>query len=372
MSISRTILIKSFVKPFYRQHAGLFVFLFTLMFGVVSVIDGAKFTDYHFFLIQGMLENHFLFALVLLLWILYAKKTEQFIVNVLRSPDYSFLNTLSLLEGKKLYCLLLWIQFLLLLPIVLYACIIFVAGCYLHEYTKCLFILLYIISICLICGGWYLYIIQNPGKSIFKVSGKLSFVPQETPYWSLIIRYIAIEKKILFSAIKIYSCSVLCLMVINQTRINYDLRMIILFFSLGIWGHGLLIHQIRDLEETRLAFYRTVPQSLFKRFEQYAILYFLILLPEFITIVFLTPLFLHYKDAIVIVLLSYNILLFLNSLLFIQFFKMIDYLKIILCIFFVEYFSVLTGTALLLCALFFIFSISTFILSYYRFERKRI
>src|ERR1700730_5977805 len=98
MSISRTLLIKTIVKPFYRQHAGLFVFLFTIMFGVVSVIDGAKFTDYHFFLIQGMMRNAFFFLLVLLLWFLYTKKSEQFVINILMRPDYSFLNTLSLLD----------------------------------------------------------------------------------------------------------------------------------------------------------------------------------------------------------------------------------------------------------------------------------
>jgi hypothetical protein len=369
MSISRTILLKSFVKPFYRQHAGLFVFLFTLMFGVVSVIDGAKFTDYHFHLIQGMFRNHFLFALVLLIWLLYAKKSEQFFVNILRRPDYSFLNMLSLLDGKKLYILLVWIQFLVLLPIFLYALIIFVAGCYMHEYLKCVIILLYLISICMISAGWYLFIIQNPGKSILKAIGKLSFETRETPYWRVFTRYIIIDKKLLFCSIKIYSCCVLYFMVVNQTRVEYDLRMIILFFSLGILGHGLLIHQLRDLEETRLTFYRTVPQSLFKRFAQYAILYFLLLLPEFVTIVFLTPQFLQYKDSIIFVLLSYSVLLFLNSLLFIQFFRVIDYLKIILCIFFAEYFSVLTGTAPLLCALFFILSISIFVFSYYRFER---
>jgi hypothetical protein len=370
MSISRAILVKSFVKPFYRQHAGLFVFLFTVMFGVVSVIDGAKFTDYHFYLIQGMFGNYFLFALVLVIWLLYAKKTEQFVINILRHPDYSFLNMLSLMGGKKLYMLLLWIQFLMLLPIFLYALIIFVAGCYMHEYIKCVIILLYLISICLVSAGWYLFTIQNPGKSVVKSKGRLSFETRETPYWRVFIRYIIIDKKLLFASIKMYSCIVLYFMVVNQTRIDYDLRMIILFFSLGILGHGLLIHQLRDLEETRLTFYRTVPQSLIKRFTQYAILYFLLLLPEFVTIAFLTPQFLQYKDSIIFVLLSYSILLFLNSLLFIQFFRIVDYLKIILCIFFAEYFSVLTGTAPLLCALFFIFSISIFVFSYYRFERK--
>jgi hypothetical protein len=369
MSISRTILIKVLVKPFYRQHAGLFIFLFTLMFGVVSVIDGAKFTDYHFFLIQGMMKNPYLFLLVLFIWLLYAKKSEQFIVNILLRPDYSFLNLLSLMDGKKLFRLLFRIQFLLILPIVFYACIIFIAGFYMREFAKCMIIFLYIISICLISARWYLFIIQNPGRLALLTERRLPFKFRETPYWMLFVRYIGNNKKLLFSGIKLYSCSVLFLMVVNQTRIEYDLRMIILFFSLGILGHGLLIHQLRDMEETRLKFYRTVPLSLFKRFAQYAILYFVLLLPEFITISILTPGYLHFNDAVIIALLSYGILLFLNSLLFIQFFKMKDYLKILLFVFFIEYFSVLSGTSSLLCILLFASAMTMFYFRYYQFER---
>jgi hypothetical protein len=196
-----------------------------------------------------------------------------------------------------------------------------------------------------------------------------SFKIRETPYWNLFIRYIGNNKKLLFSGIKLYSCSVLYLMIVNQTQVEYDLSMIILFYSLGILGHGLLIHQLRDMEETRLTFYRTVPLSLLKRFVQYAILYFILLIPEIITIVFLTPHYLRFQDAILFILLSYSILLFLNSLLFIKFFRMKDYLKIILCIFFLEYFSVLSGTCPLLCIFLFISSITVFFSRYYRFER---
>lgn len=369
MSISRALLVKTFVKPFYRQHAGLFVFLFTIMFGVVSVIDGAKFTDYHFFLIQGMMKNSLLFLLVLLVWYLYTKKSEQFVVNILLRPDYTFLNVLSLLDNKRLYRILVWIQFLLILPVILYASIIFAAGLYMHEYIKCLFILIYIITICLISARWYMFYIQNPGKTTVVMKKIFSFKIRETPYWNLFIRYIGNNKKLLFSGIKLYSCSVLYLMIVNQTQVEYDLSMIILFYSLGILGHGLLIHQLRDMEETRLTFYRTVPLSLLKRFVQYAILYFILLIPEIITIVFLTPHYLRFQDAILFILLSYSILLFLNSLLFIKFFRMKDYLKIILCIFFLEYFSVLSGTCPLLCIFLFISSITVFFSRYYRFER---
>ena len=369
MSITRTLLIKTFVKPFYRQHAGLFVFLFTIMFGVVSVLDRAKFTDYHFFLIKGMMKNPGFFLLVLLIWFLYTKKSEQFVINILKRPDYSFLNVLSLIDSKRLYRMLLWIQFLLILPIILYACIIFAAGFYMHEYVKCLLILLYIVMICLISAGWYLFCIQNPGRQAWTMSKIFSFKVSETPYWSLFVRYIGIDKKLLFAGIKIYSCSILYLMIVNQTRVEYDLKMIMIFFSMGILGHGLLVHQLRDMEETSLSFYRTIPISLLKRFVQYAILYFILLIPEIITIVFLTPRYLHFEDAITLILISYSILLFLNSLLFIQFFRMKDYLKIILCIFFIEYFFVLSGTIALLSILLFISAIIMFFSSYYRFER---
>ena len=369
MNISRSILIKTLVKPFYRQHAGLFVFLFTIMFGVVSVIDGAKFTDYHFFLIKGMMMNPVFFLLVLLIWYLYTKKSEQFVVNILMRPDFSFLNTLSLLDGKRLYLMLVWIQFLLILPIIIYACIIFAAGFYMHEYIKCLLIILYIVVICLISAGWYLFCIRNPGRQAWTMRKIFSLKVPETPYWSLFIRYIGMDKKLLFAGIKIYSCTVLYLMIVNQTRVEYDLRMIIIFFSMGILGHGLLVHQLRDMEETSLTFYRTIPISLMKRFVQYAILYFILLIPEIITIVFLTPRYLHIEDAITLILISYSILLFLNSLLFIQFFRMKDYLKIILCIFFIEYFFVLSGTIALLGILLFISAITVFFFCYYSFER---
>jgi hypothetical protein len=369
MNVTRTLLIRSFVKPFYRQHAGLFVFLFTIMFGVVNILHGAKFADYHFFLIKGMLKNPFLLVLVLFVWFLYIKKSEQFAVNILRRSDFSFLYMMALMESRKVYWLLVWIQFLIILPIIIYAVLIFVAGSYLHEYVKCGIILFYIISLCLICARWYLFIIQNPGRSAPVMNGNFSAGARESGYWSLFIRYIGIDKKLLFSGIKIYSCCILYLMLINQTRVDNDLRMIILFFSLGILGHGLLIHQLRNLEETGLTFYRTLPLPRLKRFMQYGMLYFVLLLPEIITIACLTPGYLHYKDAALFILLSFSLLMFMNSLLFIHFFRMIDYLKIILCIFLIVYFCVLSASLPLLCILLLISSLSIFYIRYYQFER---
>jgi hypothetical protein len=370
MNITNTILIRSFVKPFYRQNGGFFTFLFIILFGAVGRVDGAGLFEYHFSLIRGILKNPFVFLLILFLWLLYAKKCEQFILNILRRPDYAFLQILSGVKTKKLYVSLVIVQVLLFLPVIIYAMIIGVAGIYLHVYIACGILLLYLISLCLISVRWYLYHIQNPALSEETQTGRYNLTSVETSYWSIFIRYIGGNKKMLFAGIKIFSCGILYGMLVNQTGTNHELDMIILFFSLGILGHGLLIHQIRDLEETRLSFYRSIPVSIFKRFVQYAVFYLIILLPEIFTIIVLTPKHLGYSDAVLFVFSGYSLLLFMHSLLFIQFFPMKAYLKIIMCLYLTIYCSILVSSLLWLCLFLFSSSFAIFRARYYRYERQ--
>jgi hypothetical protein len=370
MNTTRTILIRSFVKPFYRQHAGLFTFLFIVLYGAVGRVDGAGLFDYHFSLIRSILINPFIYILMLFLWLLYAKKCEQFILNTLNKPEFSFLQMLSLLESKSILGILISVQMLLFLPIIVYAVIICIAGIYLHDYMACGILLLFILSLCLLSARWYLYHIQNPGMNAGTKSVKFQIKPSESSYWGFFIRYIGRNKKLLFAGIKIFSCGILYGMLVNQTGTDYELNMIILFFSLGILGHGLLIHQIRELEETRLTFYRSVPISLLKRFIQYAVFYFILLVPEIVTIVLLTPKHLSYSDGLLFVFFSYSLLLFLHSFLFIQFFPMKDYLKIILCLYLTIYCSILMSSFPWLCVLLFLSSLIIFRGRYYQYERQ--
>jgi hypothetical protein len=370
MSNIQTILIWSFVRPFYRQHAGFFTFLFLILFGAVGVVDGAGIFDFHYSLILGMLKNPFIFLLIMFLWLLYAKKCEQFVINTLRRPEFSFLQMLSLLKIRKLFRMLVIVQLLLFLPIIVYAMIICVAGYYQHAFGACVIILTYLTSILMLGARWYLYHIQNPAFIVVLKTPKLQVRSVEPAYWTFFYRFISRNKKLLFAGIKIFSCSILFGMLVNQTGTDYEWNMIILFFSIGILGHGLLIHQIRELEETRLTFYRAVPVSLLKRFYQYAIFYFILLLPEITTIATLTPRHLTYADALLLIFFSYSLLLFLHSLLFIQFFPMKDYLKITLLLFLIIYSCLLTGTFLWLCIFILLSSMFIFIGCYYQYERR--
>jgi hypothetical protein len=370
MKITFAILLRCFVKPFFRQHAGFFIFLFIIMFGAVGRVDGAGLFDYHFSLIRGMLKNPFAFLLILLLWLLYEKKCEQFIQITLRKPEFSFLHMSAQIESKSLFGMLVMVQTLIFLPVIAYAIIMFVVGVYLKTYTACTVLLFYLVALCLLSARWYLYQFQNPGLFNEIKKRKINLMSAETHYWTLLIRYIGENKKLLFVGIKIFSCGILYGMLMNQMGTDYDLNMIVLFFSLGILGHGLLIHQIRDLEETRLRFYRSVPISLFNRFTQYAYFYLILLLPEILTIALLTPNHLHYSDALVFIFFSYSVLLFLHSLLLIQFIPMKTYLKIILCLYLIIYCSILISSFLWFCIFTFLSAGLIFRGRYYKYERQ--
>ena len=112
-----------------------------------------------------------------------------------------------------------------------------------------------------------------------------------------------------------------------------------------------------------------MPVSNIKRFAQYAMVYFILLIPEILTITFLTPMYLHLKDAVIFFFLSYGLLLFLNSLLLIFPFKMIHYLKFVLCLFLIVYMSVLTSSTAWLCILLLAGSAMIFYRRYYKYER---
>ena len=370
MKISSSILIRSFVKPFYRQHAGFFVFLFIILFGAVGRVDGAGLFDFHFSLIRGMLNNPFAFLLVLFLWLLYAKKCGQFLLDILRRPEYSFLQIFSLVNSGKMYLLLTLVQVLFFLPIIAYAVIICITGIWLHAYMACGILLIYLVSLCLLSARWYQYRIQNPGLFEEIKTGKFLIKSLETSYFNFFLRYVGRYKKLLLTGIKIFSCGILYGMLVNQTGTHNEWAMMILFFSIGILGHGLLIHQIRDLEETRLRFYRSIPVSLFKRFSQYAAFYLILLIPEILTVVLLTPNYLKYSDAFLVIFFGYSMLLFLHSLLFIQFFPMKVYLKIILCLYLVIYCSILLSSFFWLCVFLLLSSLVIYRGRYYQYERQ--
>src|SRR5580692_11569119 len=101
---------KTLVRSFYLQHAGFFLFLFVIFFGIVAP---SQQLGYHYALIRGILGAPDFLLLVAFAWLLYAWKVVQFVIRVLDSPEGLFLCHLRLLEPGRCYLVLLSVQHLL-------------------------------------------------------------------------------------------------------------------------------------------------------------------------------------------------------------------------------------------------------------------
>jgi hypothetical protein len=388
MNKAMSILWKTLVRPFYRQNAGQFIFIFIVFFGAVGEIGGkAKYTgpilqlEYQYALINGLLTSRILLGLVFIAWLIYAEKCAQFVLAAIQRPDHSFLYLLNRLSLKKMYGLLFLVQCLLYLPILLYTLAIIAVAIYKGQYLAMTCIAGYILLICLFMAARFQYQLHNPGKPhtffLFRSDKplpsllprlRLPFASGANAYWQFIIRYAVKEQKLLLTGIKLFSCGVLYLGMKAVTGDDYDIRMPVLLYSIGLFGHGVLIYRFRDLEERTLLFYRGLPVSLTRRLYQYGLLYFMLYIPEIITITWLVPRPLHYTDAMILVLSGYSLLLLLNSILFLAPVKIKDYLKIVFCIFLVLYFCVLAGMLLWLAIVVLIAGMGMFFLGFYHYE----
>ena len=364
----RIILWKTLVRQYYRQNAGFFLFFFLIFFGVVAPSQQLA---YHYALIRGILAAPLLLVLVLFLWMLYAVKCGQWITGLQQSPDHIFLHMLPLLGKIKVFRLLLEVQLMLFLPVIGYA--LAVAGVALHEsaWMPAAVVSIFILLICLIAAGSYQYDLFHPGRlarmSFFKRAGKRR---RRTPYWSFLARSFLADHKALLAGIKLFGCGILYLLLRTQRPDEYDIRMPFLIFGMALFGHGVLIHQLRRMEEQRLLFYRGMPVALFSRWMQYGILYFLVLLPEMVTITWLTPDHIRVKDAFGFALAGYTTLLLLNSCLFIAALQKSDFLKLTFVLFGILYFGVLSDNLIFLSGLFLVSAGSLFFRGYCRWEDR--
>ena len=354
MPTSFLLLLRSIVTPFYRQNAGFFMFLFLVFFGVVAPSQQLA---YHYALILGLLDAPVFLGIVLLTWFLYALKCSNWVTASLQSPEFSFLYLLSRLDKSGVFLSWLAAQIILFLPVSLYA--LAVSGVALHtgRYGVALLVQTYIILLCVAGAARYkslLYSRDERTRSLLSFASHRQGLPPAAPYWSFFIRYFFHSNKALLLGLKASGCLILWLLLTAQGPCfyAYDIRMPFLIYSLVLFGHGVLIYRCRELEEKRLRFYRGLPVSWTSRFFQMMILYFGLLLPEMLTIGWLTPACIRLKDAFGFILSGYSVLLLLHSVLKIATLKMGDFLKLSLGIFGILYVCVLGDVLIALAGCF--------------------
>ncbi len=362
-----------FVKPFYKENAGALVFVYTMMFFIVSTMDGAGMFAYHYSLVTSMLTLPSVFALVFFIWLLYARKCATFAANIIRSPQHSFLYILNNIDKRKRFLLFLFVDVLLLLPILSYAVFIVYVGSHQQLYLPAMMVVVYLLLLCLLMTVLHLNVLSHPisGSNLLSIKKIKTDVIRVSSYPFVLLSFVFTENKAIWIGVKIYSCGVLYLIARYNTAAQYDLIMPFLFFNFGVYSNGVLVYLIRQWEDMYLSFYRSLPVPLFKRLLQYWFVYFILLLPELITAFLLVPVHLHYADAVSFSLCAYSLLLLMNSALFLKDFSTKEFVIILLFFFCVQYILLPTAGFIALYLLFFTATVVLFVNQYYRFEPDR-
>ncbi len=338
------------------------------MVASVGRANAAGLLEYHFTLIRAMLTDYKFLAFVLTAWLLYGLKCEQFMADKLQGKNYAFISVLNTKSASFVFTRMLKVQLMFFLPVILYAAICIWIGIVHQWYVHTILVGLFILILCL-AGAWrYERLIRQHGIIRLVPLLKIGFPFLKGRYMRFVLQYISTRLKMLFLAIKLFSCLFVFGMLLNHTKEESDMSMFLLFYSFGLMGHGVLIYKIRQMEEFSLAFYRGLPVSLSTRLIQYAVLCLILLIPEIIIIVLMTPVHLDYTNALLLILFGWGILILLTSLLFVQLFKPFTYLKIVSVIYLMVFIAILTGLTVPFTICLFLISVYLFFQGYYRFE----
>jgi hypothetical protein len=357
------VFLKTFVRTFYKQHSGFFLFLFFLLFGLVSP---AQLFNYHYSLMRGMITSPLFLAVVMTLWLGYGFKCSAFVRQCLEKPENTFLHVFEALTVKNQWVLLLAIQLLLYAPVLIYAALVSIVAISLNQTLVAVTIIFFL----LIINLWGAYRIRQKWESFYRGNEGMKFfsfrfIDFVRPYYLYLLAYTWNDKK--FSLLMIKAFSFLCLhLILALPEKHFDALYLPLMFLLIAQAHSFLIYNYQKFAESRLSFIRNLPKGKASLLMTFMTSYLVLFVPEFF--------FLIIRETFTLgnILLSLGLvigqLMLMTGLLYLQSLRMKTFLKMLTAVFLIFLFVTIQHP-LLSMLLAFMGGIGIFYWGYDRWER---
>lgn len=357
------ILIKIFVKGFYRKHAGVFCFVLYILFGIV---EPGQLLSYHKTLMLSFLSSLLILSFVFIGWLLYIFKSWHYISGEISKTTHLFLfySSTSFNKRKQLKSWAI-VQIWILSPILIYACIAIVYGLSLHLYLIPFLITFYLLCLILSSAYFYHYMISKGIQVNFTLFTNFSFKWRKS-FFSLFIYQILEKNKLSYLIIKIASWFALTgtLYFFADVKGGNKLAGVIILSIVMI--HSFLIIQEHEFSENTLNFSRNLPFIRFNIFLNSIKLYVLILIPETISLFFKFS----FYTAFEVWILAISLILLFRSLLYHTKQDMDTYLKLIFAVFVASFLFIMFNMMWVLIALTLLGSMGIFYNRYYHYERN--
>jgi hypothetical protein len=283
------VLIKIFVKGFYRVHSGLLLFFFVtvIMCGFfVEVLNQnhlptSEVVKLNLLIVLTLISSPVVLTLVFAGWVIYTIKSWNYVAAQLLIPSNQFL-FYSSTSTNKLDQFKSWfiVQFIIFLPIVGYGLFSLMIGFIFGYYTAPVIILLFILLLSTISAFVYVRQVNSPinvnSKSVFSrvVSG------WNKPFFSLFLYHSFDRLKMTLIITKLISYGIIVGGFYLLANVNDELR-VASIITLGIvMTHTILLYQSYRFENSHLNFSRNLPFSKTKIYSDWALMYLLLTLPE--------------------------------------------------------------------------------------------
>jgi hypothetical protein len=271
-----TMLLRVISRKFYEHSAGLLLFVFFLMFGVV---EAPQLLNYHWSLTTGILQSPTLMMVMMVLWMLYAGRAALFVHNKMASAEYEFLMVLQALPRARLFLAWLICASTVLMPIVLYALFMMYVGLTLMLVQAVWILMIALLAIILLTTILFVWILLY-SKRFQLNTPSFRFITGKS-YTVLLIRQLLQTQTLSLTLTKIFSWASVAAFLALATD-GYDIRLPALGLLLGVAGHARLVFELRKFEDTCLSFTRNFPWPIWRRIAQHLTVFTVIMIPEMI------------------------------------------------------------------------------------------
>jgi hypothetical protein len=307
-----TILLKVFVREFYRVHASLFLLVIGLAGGFMRAPD-------HIMLGEFFISSPVLLVIPVLVWILYALKVISFNAEILTRKENEFIYHFSMLPQKDQRNTMLIATAYQLIPVYLYAVFLIALAVKHGFHSSTGSILLSLAALQFLVPLKLLRELQHPNRGV-KVSRlrRLLNTIFVKPYPLFLIEWIVRRQFLTFAAFKVFSFFLLFGVIQLYRGETYDLRLLGMATAAAMASHTNLICAIHRFENFHFAMIRQLPLTLTKRFAFLLVVIVLLMLPETALLIKNFPPNLPLSSLVSCYFFALSILVFLHGILYLK------------------------------------------------------
>ena len=365
MDTINKILNRSVAAPFYRQHAGVFLFLFFILFGIHPSFNDAL--KMHYAFITGILSSTRFFLISLLCWVLYGLKTILFFRGCLLKEAYDFLSALNAISPGKRFLYLLRLNIMLMAPVSCYGLLILSVAIKDHYWVTGFLVIAVIGILCVLTTLVYYTLLQK-AKALQQITRKNISFPFNKTLPAFVLRFVVRNQFITLLIVKLLSFTCLYYFVRTDASV-FEERMLWLLYITALIGHSIIIYKNFHFIEAELNFYRNLPVKKLITLLSLLAVYIIILLPEAWALRGVIVNQGNARDYVWMILTGPSLLLLLHCLLYTEDMKMEEFLKLLFGVWIVFVFFSLSKSHWLLPAIAITFSTIIFLMSYSNYEK---